>query len=99
MPTQKAGRERATPLLEVMNRPNRPPRTAAVTPRTTPTTPDRIVANRAMKPVTGGACARGHRPVRSSASGCRGDAGQQQPVVGARPRGFGHLGLVVAGVG
>ena len=27
------GRDSATPLLEVMNRPNRPPRTAAVTPR------------------------------------------------------------------
>ena len=58
MPTQKAGSDSATPLLEVMNRPKRPPRTAAVTPSTTPTTPDSSVANRAMEAVTGRRAAR-----------------------------------------
>ena len=58
MPTQNAGSESATPLLELMNRPKRPPRTAAVTPSTMPTTPESSVAKSAIEAVTGSRAAR-----------------------------------------
>ena len=52
-PTQNAGTESRTPESAVMNRSAAPPRTAAVTPRTMPTTALSSVPNSASAAVTG----------------------------------------------